>query len=144
MEIIKFSENNKHAILIDKIKIDYQNTIKIAKLKNNIASNFKFNENDNLWYFKTDRKLINILFPDKENHDIKFINNDYNDYCSSNIIFTENNRFLDNFIDPPGYEILEKGDSNLIKEGACAGEYRNMYWKVKKDNLTYYLMHIKD
>ena len=147
MEIIKFNEINKNAILIDKIKIDTEKSIIFARLKKYRASNFKFNNDDNLWYFnnyKTDRKLINILFPDKKNYDIKFINNDYNDYRESNIIFTENNKFIDNFIDPPGYEILERGDSQLIKEGACAGEYRNMYWKVKKDNLTYYLMHIKD
>ena len=147
MEIIKFNEINKNAILIDKIKIDTQKSIIFARLKKYRASNFKFNNDDNLWYFnnyKTYRKLINILFPDKKNYDLKFINNDYNDYRESNIIFTENNKFIDNFIDPPGYEILERGDSQLIKEGACAGEYRNMYWKVKKDNLTYYLMHIKD
>ena len=147
MEIIKFNESNKNAILIDKIKIDIQKSIIFARLKKYRASNFKFNNDDNLWYFnnfKTDRKLINILFPDKKNYDIKFINNDYNDYCETNIIFTKIIKFIDNFIDPPGYEILERGDSQLIKEGTCSGEYRNMYWKVKKDNLTYYLMHIKD
>ena len=147
MEIIKFIESNNYAILIDKIKIDLEKSIPLVRLKKYRASNFRFNEDNNLWYFnnfKTDRKLINIIFPDKENYEIKFINNDYNDYRSSNIIFTENIKFIDNFVDPPGYEILEKYDSHLIKEGACAGEYRNMYWKVKKDNLTYYLMHIKD
>jgi hypothetical protein len=147
MEIIKFNENNNYAILIDKIKIDFEKSIPLVRLKKYRASNFRFNDDDNLWYFnnfKTDRKLINIIFPEKENYEIKFINNDYNDYRSSNIIFTENKKFIDNFIDPPGYEILKKGDSHLIKEGTCAGEYRNMYWKVKKDNLTYYLMHIKD
>jgi len=147
MEIIKFNKNNNYAILIDKIKIDLEKSIPLVRLKKYRASNFRFNEDDNLWYFnnfKTDKKLINILFPDKENYDIKFINNDFDDYRSSNIIFTENKKFIDNFVDPPGYEILERGDSHLIKEGACAGEYRNMYWKVKKDNLTYYLMHIKD
>jgi len=147
MEIIKFNENNNYAILIDKIKIDLEKSIPLVRLKKYRASNFRFNDDDNLWYFnnfKTDRKLINIIFPEKENYEIKFINNDYNDYRSSNIIFTEDKKFIDNFIDPPGYEILEKGNSHLIKEGTCAGEYRNMYWKVKKDNLTYYLMHIKD
>ena len=145
MEIIKFNDN--YALLIDKIKIDINKSIIFARLKKYKVSNFKFNNDDNMWYFnnfKTDRKLINILFPDKENYNFNIINNDYNDYRLSNITFTKNIKFVDNFIDPPEYEILKKGESHLIKEGAYAGEYRNMYWKVRKDNLTYYLMHIKD
>jgi hypothetical protein len=124
-----------------------EKSILFARLKKYSASNFKFNNNDNLWYFnnfKSDRKLINIIFPDKEKYNIKFKNNDYNDYRSCNIDFMIDIKYTNNFIDPIGYEILERGDTTFIKEGSCAGEYRNMYWKVKKDNLTYYLMHIKD
>ena len=147
MDIIQFQENNNYALLINKIKIDLEKSILLARLKKYKTSKFIFNNDDNLWYlnnFKSDRKLINILFPDKQNYNLKFKNDDYNDYRLCNIDFIIDNKYTDNFIDPPGYEILERGNSTFIKDGACAGEYRNMYWKVKKDNLTYYLMHIKD
>lgn len=45
---------------------------------------------------------------------------------------------------PQGCKILTSGEPLLIKNGKCAGESRNMYWKVKDNNNIYYLMHIKD
>lgn len=147
MDILTFNENNNYALLINKIKIDMEKTFPLLRLKKYRASNFRFNNKDNLWYFnnfKSDRKLINILFPEKEDYNIKFINNDYNDYRLCNIEFTINNKYSNNFTDPLDYEILKRGEPILITNGACAGEYRNMYWKIRKDDLTYYLMHIKD
>ena len=50
MEIIKFSKNN--CILIDKIKIDNEQSIIISKLKNCTIDSFIFNTDNNLWYYK--------------------------------------------------------------------------------------------
>lgn len=49
-----------------------------------------------------------------------------------------------NFKTPQNCEILTLGTPLLISKGHYAGQYRNMYWKVKNNNKVYYLIHIKD
>jgi starvation-inducible outer membrane lipoprotein len=49
------------------------------------------------------------------------------------------------FAPPKGYDIVKYGNPKQIIEGSCAGQFRNMYWKVKDNNDdTYYMMHIID
>ena len=142
-----FSITTNGIYVNDIIKIDINQSYILSRIKNFSKDNFEFNESDKLWYYnkyKSKERLIDLLFPDKKFTDIKFKNNDYNDYRLENIDFIDD-KFENKFNPPDNYEILKDGTSHLIKEGACAGEYRNMYWKVKdKDNNTYYMIHIKD
>lgn len=48
------------------------------------------------------------------------------------------------FTPPKGYDILKYGEPYSITKGKFAGQFRNMYWKVKDKNDTYYMMHIID
>ena len=49
------------------------------------------------------------------------------------------------FTPPKGYNILKYGEPYVITAGKFAGQFRNMYWKVKDNNDdTYYIMHIID
>ena len=146
--LIKSIKNKDYGLLVDYIKINMEQGYLVSRLKNASYKNFYFNNNDKLWYFKNykkDTKLIDIFYPDKKILDIQFKNNDYNDYLPNNLIIKFDPKYENSFLEPSNYQILEDGTSVLIKEGSCAGEYRNMYWKVKdiNDN-TYYLMHIKD
>jgi hypothetical protein len=143
-----FSITTNGIYVNDIIKIDINQSYILSRIKNFSKDNFEFNESDKLWYYnkyKSKERLIDILFSDKKFTDIKFKNNDYNDYRLENIDFIIEDKFENKFNAPENYEILKDGTSHLIKEGACAGEYRNMYWKVKdKDDNTYYMIHIKD
>ncbi len=146
--LIKSVKNKDYGLLANHIKINMEQGYIVSRLKNACFENFYFNQNDKMWYFKNykkDIKLINILYPDKNILEVQFKNNDHNDYLPDNLVLKLDPKFENSFIDPPNYYILADGTSVLIKEGSCAGEYRNMYWKVR-DNLnnTYYLMHIKD
>ena len=143
-----FSITTNGIYVNDIIKIDINQSYILSRLKNFSKDKFEYNENDKLWYYnkyKSKERLIDLLFSDKKFIDFKFKNNDYNDYRLENINFIIDDKFENKFNSPDNYEILKSGDSHLIKEGACAGEYRNMYWKVKdKDDNTYYMIHIKD
>ena len=144
--MLSVSENN--ILVNDIIKVDINQSYILSRLKNFSKDKFEYNESDKLWYYnkyKSKERLIDLLFSDKKFIDFKFKNNDYNDYRLENINFIIDDKFENKFNSPDNYEILKNGDSHLIKEGACAGEYRNMYWKVKdEDNNTYYMIHIKD
>ena len=49
------------------------------------------------------------------------------------------------FTPPKSYDILKYGEPYSITKGKFAGQFRNMYWKVKdKNDDTYYMMHIID
>lgn len=143
-----FSITTNGIYVNDIIKIDINQSYILSRLKNFSKDKFEYNESDKLWYYnkyKSKERLIDLLFSDKKFIDFKFKNNDYNDYRLENINFIIDDKFENKFNSPDNYEILKNGDSHLIKEGACAGEYRNMYWKVKdKDDNTYYMIHIKD
>ena len=143
-----FSITTNGIYVNDIIKVDINQSYILSRIKNFSKDNFEFNESDKLWYYnkyKSKDRLIDILFPDKKFTDIKFKNSNYNDYIPENIDFIIEDKFENKFNAPENYEILKDGTSHLIKEGACAGEYRNMYWKVKdKDDNTYYMIHIKD
>ena len=143
-----FSITTNGIYVNDIIKIDINQSYILSRIKNFSKDNFEFNENEKLWYYnkyKSKERLIDILFSDKKFTDIKFKNSNYNDYIPENIDFIIEDKFENKFNAPENYEILKDGTSHLIKEGACAGEYRNMYWKVKdKDDNTYYMIHIKD
>ena len=130
------------------IKLDIEQSYILTRLKNFSKDNFEYNNSNNLWYYnkyKTKERLIDILYSKELFSDFKFKNNDNNDYRKKNIELILDNKFKNIFNPPKDYEILEDGESQLIKEGSCAGEYRNMYWKVKdKNNNIYYIIHIKD
>ena len=146
--LIKSVKNKDYGLLVDKIKINMEQGYIVSRLKNSIPENFYQDSNDKLWYFKNykkNTKLIDIFYPDIKIQSIEFKNNDYNDYLPDNLVIKLDQKYENSFFEPPNYTIIEKGLSVLIKEGSCAGEYRNMYWKVKdSQNDKYYVMHIKD
>lgn len=143
-----FSITTNGIYVNDIIKIDINQSYILSRIKNFSKDNFEFNESEKLWYYnkyKSKERLIDLLVPDKKFTDIKFKNNDYNDYRLENIDFIIDDKFENKFNAPENYEILKDGTSHLIKEGKYANQYRNMYWKVKdKDDNTYYIIHIKD
>ncbi len=101
-----------------------------------------FNSNNNLWYYNN-KKLIKLLYPNREITNIKFKNNDYNDYRRENLIvkFKENNIKL-----PSNYKIIQEFEPHLIEKGRHSGESKNKYWLVSEnsDDNKFYIMHIKD
>jgi len=116
--LIKSVKNKDYGLLVDKVKINMEQGYIVSRLKNSIPENFYQNSTDKLWYYKNYKKDLIIKLDEK---------------------------YENSFFEPPNCTIIEKGSSVQIKEGACAGEYRNMYWKVKdNENNTYYVMHIKD
>lgn len=131
--------NKDNCFLVNKfIKIDID---KIENLipKRNLEDLIKLE--DNLYYYKN-KSLIEILFGINNHKQVIFKNNDYNDYRFINLDIKLNTQY--NFTEPPNVKILEKGTPKLITTGCHAGEYRNMYWKVKDDYHEYYIMHIND
>lgn len=137
---------SKIFLLNNTIKIDPDRTIYIAKLRSNKAENYNFNTDDNLWYFQNYKKnvrLIDILYPDEKIIDVEFKNLDFDDYREINLILTKDNRFNNIFNPPDNVKIIETGSSIKITEGRYAGQYRNMYWKIKSKE-DYICMHIKD
>ena len=147
--VLKSVKNESYSLLVDKVKIDIEQSYIISRLKNNNYENFKFNTEDNLWYFhnyKSIQRLIDLFFTDIKIKTITFKNNDVNDYRIDNINFILDEKYSNSFIDPPNCTILQRGEATYIKDGSCAGEYRNMYWKVSNDddNSTCYIMHIID
>ena len=145
MEIIKFI--NDKCILVNQIKIDNDHSLIISRLKNCKFENFNFDLIDNLWYYqnyKLKTRLFDILYPNNKNNTLIFLNNNSNDYRKQNIKINTPHKYLDIFPEPKNYTILEYGSPYKIIAGKYSGQYRNMYWKVKNNNLIYYLMHIKD
>lgn len=137
-------------LINDIIKVDINQYNILLRLKNFSKENLIFNNNERLWYYKkykTTELLIKILFPNEIFVAFKFINKDINDYRTENIKLITEDKYENKFNPPNGYDIIEEGTSILITKGKCAGEYRNMYWKVKdknEDNLLYYMIHIKN
>ena len=127
-----FLVNNIIKIDIDKIEnlIPKRNIEDIIKLE------------DNLYYYKN-KSLIEILFGINNYKQIIFKNNDSNDYTINNLEIKLNKK--EKIKEPENVSILEIGSPKLINIGSHAGEYRNMYWKVKDNqNNEYYIMHIID
>jgi hypothetical protein len=144
--ILEYMENEKYFLLNKIIKIDLNDSLIIGRLK-------KINDNDslifdyeiNLWVYKCYKSrtpLIEILYPDKKIISVHFLNLDHNDYREKNLLITE--KIEEKIIPPLNYKILFEGEPYYVKEGKFAGQHRNMYWKVQDNNLTYYLIHIKD
>jgi hypothetical protein len=134
-ESIEYNEIENYYIINNKIKVDPKYFIKISK-KRNLNNLIKLE--DNLWYYKHNT-LIELLFDVKDYKQIKFINNDNDDYRLNNI----NIIFKNKFNKPNDVKILEEGIPKIITEGKCSGQHRNMYWKVEDDkNNKYYIMHI--
>lgn len=146
--IITSLKNEPYGLLLNQVKLDINQIVTVSKLKNAKKENFFFNQPDQMWYYKNYKsleRLIDILYPDKKIAKVEFNNNDVNDYREENLKIIKDIKFSDEFEKPEGYTILKYGKPTKIKEGACAGEFRNMYWKVQDDeDDTYYLMHIKD
>lgn len=141
------SINQDYILINDIIKVDINQYNILLRLKNFSKDNLEFNKSDKLWYYnkyKIKEDLINILFKNNNITRIKFINKDINDYRADNIKLIIDNKYTDKFNPPIGYDIIENGKSVLITEGKYANQYRNMYWKVKDNDLSYYMIHIKD
>ena len=145
MNIIKFIDDK--CVLVNQIKIDNEHSLIISRLKNCKFENFIFNIIDNSWYYrnyKLKTRLFDILYPNNKNNTFIFLNNNSNDYRKKNIKINTTNKYSDIFPEPENYIILEYGDPYKILAGKYSGQYRNMYWKIKDNNLIYYIMHIKD
>jgi len=145
---LKPVENTNYCLLNDKLKLDIHSTLIIGRLKNNKPENFYFNETDKLWYhknYKSETSIIELLVPNEKIIKIKFKNEDYHDYRFDNIDITKQVKKNDNIIQPKEVEIISEGTPTHITEGAYAGEYRNMYWKVKNNKKEiFYMMYIKE
>ena len=142
---ISYNNDNNYYLLNDTIIIDIESSLICAQLKNKSFDCLKIIDNE--WYYynyKSNEKLINILFPKDKFSSFKFINNNINDYRKENIELKYNDKYYDIFDRPPGYNILKIGTSNKVEQGKFSGQYRNMYWKVQDNENTYYLMHIVD
>ena len=143
---LEYIKNDEYFLLNKIIKIDLKDSIIISRLKNiNNDDSLIFNNETNIWFYncyKSKTSLINILYPDKKIISVNFLNLDYNDYREKNLLITE--KIDEKIIPPSNYKIISEGESYYIKEGKYAGQFRNMYWKIEDNNITYYLMHIKD
>ena len=136
---IEYNKTDNCFLLNNKIKIDSEYVENLVG-KRNLENLIKLE--DNLYYYKN-KSLIEILFNISDYKRVKFINNDTDDYRFDNLKIKLNKPI--NFINPQNVTILENGTPKLITAGAQAGQYRNMYWKVKdKQNSEYYIMHIND
>ena len=121
-------------LLCDKVKLDIKQSIIISNLKNKDYTNFTFDEDENIWYYqnyKSKSRLIDLLFPDVKIGSFEFINKDFNDYRNCNIEIILDDKYNDTFKPPENVKILKYGTSHKILEGRYAGQYRNMYWKIK-------------
>lgn len=145
---VVFNKKNNYCLVNSSIIVSVEDGLHLNKLKNLNENSFIYDSENEVWIYnnyKSSIPLVKLLYPEEKITSIDFKNNDVNDYRRENLILTYDKRFIDNFIDPPGYDVINKGTSHKIFDGKFAGQYRNMYWKVKdKNNETYYLMHIKD
>lgn len=143
--LLEYMEDEKYFLLNKIIKIDLKDSMIIGRLKKiNDDDSLIYDHEINLWIYKCYKSktpLIKILHPDKKIISVNFLNLDHNDYREKNLSITEK---IEEIIPPSNYKILSEGESYHVKEGKFAGQFRNMYWKVKDNSLTYYLMHIKD
>jgi hypothetical protein len=140
---LEYMEN--YFLLNKIIKIDLKDSIIITRLKKINNDSLIYDNETKLWiykYYKSETPLIEILYPNKKIISINFLNNDRNDYRKENLLIIERNE--GKIIPPSNYKILSEGEPYHVKEGKFAGQFRNMYWKVEDNNLTYYLIHIKD
>jgi hypothetical protein len=136
---IEYNKTEKCFLLNKKIKLDSEYIENLVG-KRNLEDLIKLE--DNLYYYKN-KSLIEILYNISNYKEINFKNNDTDDYRFNNLEIKLNEP--PNFIDPPNVTILKKGTPKLITSGAYAGQYRNMYWKIRDNqNIEYYIMHIND
>jgi hypothetical protein len=139
-----YNKKDNYYLINDLIKIDVETSIAIAKLKNTKEC-LKLIDDEWIYiYYKSNIKLISIIFPNEKIVSYCFLNDDINDYRKSNIIIETDNRYDDVFVEPCNVTILKNGTSNKISHGKFSGQYRNMYWKVKSEEVTYYMMHISN
>jgi hypothetical protein len=138
-ESIKYNKIEKCFIVNKLIKVDSEYIDKIIN-KRNIDNLIKLE--DNLYYYKS-KSLIELLFGISDYKEIKFKNNNTDDYRFDNLEIILNDQIK--FNEPLDVTILEYGTPKLITAGSRAGKERNMYWKVKdSQNNEYYIMHIND
>lgn len=145
---VSFIKSKNYCLVNDKIILDIEDGLTINRLKNLNDESFSFDEENGIWIYnnyKSQIPLIKLLYPEQKIKSIDFKNDNINDYRRENIQITLDERFVDNFNPPTGYTIIDSGESYKVTEGKFAGQYRNMYWKVKdSDDNTYWVMHIKD
>lgn len=136
---IEYNKKEQCFFLNKNIKIDSEYVENLVG-KRNLEDLIKLE--DNLYYYKS-KSLIEILFNISDYKEIKFKNNNTDDYRFNNLQIKLNESTK--FKEPQNVTILENGTSKLITSGAQAGKERNMYWKVKDNqNNEYYIMHINE
>jgi hypothetical protein len=136
---IEYSKTENCFLLNQKIKVDSEYIENLVG-KRNLEDIIKLE--DNLYYYKNN-SLIELLFNITNYKKIKFKNKDTDDYRFNNLEIILKEAPI--FSEPQNVTILEKGTPKLVSSGAYAGQYRNMYWKVKDNqNNEYYIMHIND
>jgi hypothetical protein len=137
-DCLEYIENENYYLINKIIKIDSKSVPQIS-CKRNLKNLVKKN---NLWYYKKEI-LFEILFNIEDYETINFKNNDDNDYRFDNLNIIYKLKY--NFNKPENVEIIEYGQPKLILEGKCAGQYKNMYWKVQdSNNCEYYIIYIND
>jgi hypothetical protein len=137
-DCLEYMENENYYLVNKIIKIDSKSVPQIS-CKRNLKNLIKKN---NLWYYKKEI-LLEILFNIENYEAINFKNNDDNDYRFDNLNIIYKVKY--HFNKPENVEIIEYGEPKLILEGKCAGQYKNMYWKVKdSNNCKYYIIYIND
>jgi hypothetical protein len=145
---VTFIKSKNYCLVNNKIILDIPDGLTINRLKNLNENSFTYDEINELWMYSNYKSvipLVKLLNPDLKIKSIDFKNDDVNDYRRDNIEITLDDRFIDNFNPPSEYTVLKSGLSYKVTEGKFAGQYRNMYWKVRDSNdLTYWIMHIKD
>jgi hypothetical protein len=136
---IHFNKEENYFLINGIIKVANEHIEKLFN-KRNLEDLIKLD--DNLYYYKS-KPLIEILFETDNYKQIKFKNNDYNDYRLNNIEIIYNEKII--VKDPENITILSREKPKIVIGGAYHGQEKNHYWKVKdNDNNIYYMIHVNN
>jgi hypothetical protein len=150
MKMFEKSNDKSFYWLFSLIKVNFDQALMIKDLKKLKSINdLKFDQSRKEWYiisYTPKKSLLSYIFDKKYNPKFEFINNDYNDYREENIKFSKLKDSYSQDYSPfdENFEILKNGKPVYIKDGCCAGQKRNKYWKVldKNTNEKFYFMEI--
>ena len=76
LNLFKNIHTDGYMLLNDKIKIDYETSWKLVRLRTLTSKNLIFDTNDNLWYhqnYKSKKPLIDLIYPDEKIIKVYFI-----------------------------------------------------------------------
>ena len=135
---IHFNSQGNYFLINNIIKVNNESIEKLYN-KRNLENLIKLD--DKLYYYK-EKSLIEILFEVNDYKQIKFKNDDDNDYRLDNIEIIYNDKKI--IKDPENVKILERGNPKIVVGGAYHGQEKNHYWKVKDDTGKYYIMNVNN